>query len=127
MIYSGIVKKVIKEAEKSNMPIFKVGAVIFDGKRIISVGHNRKGICGKIHPKYQNSKDSVHAEQSAIIKTKNWNKLCGASIIIVRLNKSGNMSMGFPCEMCLNMINHVGIKHVYYSSYYGEILKYTTW
>lgn len=128
MIYSGIIKGVIKEAEKSSMPIFKVGAIIFDGKRIISHGHNKKGICSKIHPKYQNSRDSVHAEQDAIIKVKNWIKLNGASIIVVRINStSGNISMGFPCQMCLNMINHVKIKNIYYSNYCGEILKYTIW
>ena len=123
MIYSGIVKKAIREAEKSSMPIFRIGAVIFDGKRVISSGHNRKGMCAKIHPKYQNSRDSVHAEQNAIIKVKNWNKLSGMSIIVVRLNKSGKMSMGYPCEMCINMIHHVGIKEVYYSTYDGEIRK----
>lgn len=123
MIYSGIVKRVIKEAEKSNMPIFKVGAVIFDGKRIISYGHNKKGICSRIHPKYQNERDSVHAEQNAIVKVKDWTKLNGTSMIVVRFNKSGRMSMAYPCSMCLNMMEHVGIKEVYYSSYGGEILK----
>lgn len=121
MIYSGILKKAITEAYKSNMPIFRVGAVIFDGKRIIAYGHNKKGICGKIHPKYQNNKDSVHAEQNAIMKVKDWNKLNGTSMIIIRINKSGKMSMGYPCEMCLNMICHVGIKEIYYSTYDGEI------
>lgn len=124
MIYSGIIKKVIKEAEKSNMPVFKVGAVIFDGKRIISSGHNKKGICSRIHPKYQNDRDSVHAEQNAIIKVKDWVTLSGTSMIVVRLNKSGHMSMGYPCKMCLNMMDHVGIKEVYYSDYSGEILRH---
>lgn len=123
MIYSGIVKRVIKEAEKSNMPIFRVGAVIFDGKRIISYGHNKKGMCGRIHPKYQNERDSVHAEQNAIVKVKDWSKINGTSMIVVRFNKSGRMSMAYPCKMCIDMMEHVGIKEVYYSSYGGEILK----
>jgi len=121
MIYSGMIKKSIKEAEKSNMPIFRVGAVIFDGKRIISSGHNKKGICNKIYPKYQNKRDSVHAEQNAIIKTKDWGKLSGKSMIIVRINRSGNISMAYPCDMCMSMIKHVGIKEIYYSTYSGEI------
>lgn len=123
MIHSGILKRVVKEAEKSNMPIFRVGAVIFNGKRIISYGHNKKGMCSKIHPRYQNDRDSVHAEQNAIIKVKDWSTLNNASIIVIRLNRSGKMSMGYPCEMCMSMIKHVGIKEVYYSSYSGEILK----
>ncbi len=123
MLNEGIIKKAIKEAKKSDMPIFKIGAVIFKGNRIISYGHNKKGICGKIHPKYRSKYDSAHAEQQAIINCKNWEKLKGTSILILRVTRSGFLSMSYPCENCMETIKYVGIKEIYYSNHNSEILK----
>ena len=115
MISIGILKKGIYEAEKSDMR-FEVGAVIFNGAKIFGSGHNYTGKSKKIHPKYRNKKPAVHAEQSAILKVKDWKKLSGASILVIRLTNVDNMlSMAYPCQMCMNMIQFVGIKNIYYS------------
>lgn len=123
MLSTGIIKKAIKEAKKSDLPIFKIGAVIFKGNRIISSGYNKKGYPGKIHPKYRNKYDSIHAERSAIFNVKDWTKLKGTSILVIRVCRSGVLSMSYPCEMCMENLKYVGIKEVYYSNYDGEIIK----
>lgn len=123
MLTSGIIKKSVKQAEKSNMYPFKVGSVIFKGNRILSYGYNKKGFCGKIHPKYRNPYDSIHAEQAAIINAKDWEKLKGSSILVVRLCRSGVLSMSYPCEMCMEMIKYVGIKEIYYTNHNSEIIR----
>lgn len=123
MISSGILNKAIKEAKKSNLPIFRIGAVVFKGNRVISFGHNKKGICTKIHPRYRNIYDTVHAEQNAIIKVKNWDKLKDTSILVIRLCRSNVLSMAYPCEMCLDLIRHVGIKEIYYTNHNSEIIR----
>jgi len=123
MLPSGVLNKAIKEANKSNMPVFRIGAVVFKGNRILSSGHNSKGFCGKIHPKYRNIRDSVHAEQSAILGVKDWSKLKGTSIITIRITRTGIISMAKPCEMCMSMIRYTGIKEIYYSNHNGEIVR----
>lgn len=127
MLNSGIIKKAINESKKSNLPIFKVGAVVFKGNRILGYGHNRKGFCGKINPKYRNPYDSIHAEQSAIFSVKNWSKLKGTSILVIRLTRSNMLSMARPCDICFDIIKHVGIKEIYYSNHEGEIIRNIIW
>ena len=122
-MHLGILKQALKECEKSDMHPFRVGAVIFHGKRIMAYGHNKKQFPGSIHPKYRNEYPSLHAEQDAILKIQDWSKLSGVSMLIVRTNANGNISMAKPCEMCMSMIKHVGIKTIYYTNYESEIQK----
>ncbi len=77
---------------------------------------------------------SLHAEANAIINYfgkflsydgKNWrcskrnNKL---DLVVIRINKSGEICNARPCYNCLNMMKCVGIKKVYYSINSEEIL-----
>lgn len=119
---SGILKKGIEEAEKSEFDPYKVSAVIFKNKRIISTGFNAIRSCSFIHPKYKKCEESLHAEQSAIMCT-NWKKLKNSSILILRITPGGKLSMAYPCEMCLSLIKHIKIRNIYYSNYDGEIIK----
>lgn len=121
MLTVGILRKAIEEAEKSSYR-FKIGCVIFKGSRIISSGHNEIRSCSKILDKYKKYKNALHAEQAAIIKT-DWRKLNGCSILTVKI--SGNMGylgISKPCNMCYELIKHVGIKEMYYTNEHGEII-----
>lgn len=118
---SGILKLAIEEAEKSTNYPYRVGAVVFKSSRIISSGHNQvrsNSICKK----YKIYDESLHAEQDALLGLE-WSKLKNCSICVIRMNSSGNLSMGKPCKMCWNILKFVGIKNVYYSSYTGTIVK----
>ena len=114
MMTVGIINKAKTEAKKSTHR-FKVGAVIFNKKRIISSGHNyaRKSVRSLL-PSFQKRKNSVHAEVDSIIKAKT--DLKGMSMLVVRVNTSGNLGLAKPCDHCMTYIRHVELKDVYYSS-----------
>jgi len=112
----------ILESKKSNHKQ-KVGCVIFDKKRIISKGHNtsQKSV-RKLHPKFQKFPFSVHAEVDAIIKAKK--DLKGMSMLVIRINNKGEFRNSKPCKKCMNYINYVGIKKIYFSvNYFPHILE----
>lgn len=115
----GIINLAVEEAYKSEHSRFGIGAVIFKGSRIISSGHNQFRSC-TIPIRYRRRDDTLHAEQDAV-KGVNWSKLNGSSILIVRLNMSGNFSLAFPCEYCLSTLKYVKIKWIYYTNRKSEI------
>lgn len=110
-----IIHKAILEAKKSTHR-FRIGAVIFNKKIIISTGHNYTSKSVKrLHPNFQSRKNSVHAEVDAIIKART--NLKGASILVVRLSAKENcLLLSKPCAHCMIYIEHVGIKNIYYSN-----------
>ena len=114
----GVLNKCIEEAISSDFKL-KVGAVIFKGKRIISSGHNGSRHC-RIHPRYQDYPNSLHAEQDALIGM-DWNNVRGCNIIVIRVNPSGKLAESRPCDKCYELLKYVGIKKVYYSLATGEI------
>lgn len=105
----------------SEHPLYRIGSVIFKGSRIFSSGHNSFR-SSTIPIKYKRFEHTLHAEQSALNGV-NWETLKGASILVIRYNTSGNMSLGYPCKYCMESIKHVGIKFLYYSTRKGEIKK----
>lgn len=119
MLYNNIIKCAIEEMNKSSHTT-RVGAVVFKGKRIYGSGHN--GIrSSSLCMKYRNWEESLHAEQAALLNL-DWNKLKGFSILVYRAKKDGSLALARPCPMCQKLIEHVGIKNIYYTSNTGEIL-----
>lgn len=120
-MHLGIMNKAVDEAESSEYEPYKMGAVIFKGSRILSSGHNEIRGNGKIHPKYKNFDNTLHAEQSAILDLKDWDNARGANILIIRLNKSGLFSLAYPCPMCQSFIRFLGMSKVFYTGRGGEL------
>ena len=121
MLTSGIIKACLEEASKSTY-IFKVGCVIFKGKRIIGVGHN--GIrSSKVHPKYKLFKNSLHAEQAALLGL-DWSGLKGMSVLVMRIRRSeGKLYLALHCKMCQSLLLEVGIRDCYFSGSDGQIMR----
>lgn len=104
----------IEEAKKSDHSRYKVGAVIFDKKHLISKGHNYTQRSAKhLHPKFQKWPGSVHAEVDTILKAKT--ELRGLSIFVVRIGSDDKFRNSRPCKYCRIYLRHVGLKHIYYS------------
>lgn len=114
-----ILKKAIEQAENSTQR-FGLGAVIFKGSSIFGSGCNDKR-SSNIPNQYKRFPHSFHAEVSALQDVQNWDKLKGTSIIVIRLNKAGKICSSFPCKYCIQSLQYVGVKWVYYSNKYGEI------
>lgn len=115
----GVFKKCIEELDKSEHPIFKMGAVVFKGSRIISSAHSCFRMNG-IPAKYKRFPHTLHAEQAAIMEG-NKERMKGASILILRTNPSGNLSLAYPCFYCMESIKLVGIRWIFFSDRTGEI------
>jgi deoxycytidylate deaminase len=113
-----IVKIAIKEAEKSNFK-HRHGCVIFKNSKIISTGFNEIRHCWKLDRKYKKWVNSLHAEQKAIIFSETSLRRC--SLLVVRINKKGNLVNSKPCKLCIGFITDVGISKVYYSDCFGSI------
>lgn len=90
-----------------------MSAVVFKGCRIISSAHSCFRVNG-VPPKYKKYTHTLHAEQSVIMNG-NKDKMKGASILVLRTNLSGNLSLAYPCPYCLESIKLVGIRWVYFS------------
>ena len=105
----------------SDHPLYQMGAVIFKGSRIFSSGHNSFR-SSTIPVKYKRFFHTLHAEQAAL-QGINWESIKGSSILVIRVNQSGSISMSYPCKYCIESIRYVGIKYLYYSNRKGEIKK----
>jgi len=114
-----LINKAIEEAERSDNR-FRIGAIIFNKKNVISSGHNCSFRSAKhLIPSFQKRKHSIHAEVDAIIKARTDIK--GYSLLVIRLNAKGGLTLSKPCSHCMMYIEYVGIKNIYYSNNLGEI------
>lgn len=116
-----ILNQAIEEAQRSDHKQ-RVSAVIFKGKRVIAVAHNAVR-SNKIPYKFKNFLESSHAECQAIIKARRGLK--GYDILVIRLNRSGDLMLAKPCEFCQDFIDFVGIRNTFFSINSGEIFKLT--
>lgn len=123
MLSTGIIKRAIQEAEKSSYKIH-IGAVIFKNNSIISSSHNQIR-SSRISNKHKDFVNSLHAEQAAILKVKDWSTLKGCSILVVKVSNTLKLlSNAMPCNICQSMLSHVGIKNIFYSDIQGQIIKF---
>jgi deoxycytidylate deaminase len=113
MVYERMVTAAVEEARKSTYKI-QMGCIIFKKKDIVSRGRNyaQRG-CRKIKKEFLRWENSIHAEIDAVIKART--DLKGFSILVVRINNTGQLRLAKPCENCLKYLKHVGIKSIYYS------------
>lgn len=112
MLSNSLIVAASCEAMKSEYKL-QMGCIIFNKKKILSVGYNQVRSSTKIHPKYLAFKESVHAEVDAIIKARK--ELKGASLLVVRVNKKHQLRNAKPCNKCMEYIKEIGIKRIYYS------------
>lgn len=109
-----------------------IGAVVVEGNRILSTGHNstktrplqhRYNRYRKFH-EYEDSVPKQHAEVDAISpligKELDWNRI---SIFCYRELKDGERACSRPCEGCIKLIKDLGIKQIYYTDENGNYCK----
>jgi deoxycytidylate deaminase len=121
---SNILNTLRTEANKSLIDQ-QLAAAIIKGKRLIT-----KPCCNTTRSTCRgNCIGSLHAEANAIInyfgrslsfdKKKGWildNRVKSKlDLVVVRVNKLGEICNSRPCHNCLNMMKSVGIRRVYYS------------
>ena len=117
----------------SNYRRIHVGAVVCEGKNVISTGYNSTKTRPLQHQyniyrgfeDYKNSIPQVHAEINALSrlvgkKDINWNKV---SIFIYREHQNGTPGCSKPCPACMALIKKLNIKNIYYIDEQGDYVK----
>lgn len=100
---------------------FKLGCVIADKNKIVSMGFNDMN---KSHPKTLDPWKTLHAEVHALIGLpRDFTKGCNA--YVYRETKDGKRANSKPCESCQMALKLAGIKKVYYTTatapFWGEL------
>lgn len=93
---------------------YRVGASIYIGNKLISVGWNSK----KTHPDNESIFKWHHAETAALIGTSKRD-LSKATIYVVRLTRTNRISISKPCEGCQRMLKAAGITRIVYTDRLG--------
>lgn len=107
-------------AELSDAPrtARKLGAALFSGPRLLSVGAN---LYGRSHPDSSNPNfiRSTHAEHCAILKRRHYE---GDNMIlyVARRLANGEPGASRPCQNCLNLCRMAGIKRVRFYDGHGK-------
>lgn len=114
-MHDAIIKMGLNAASLSSLYPFRMSAIIFKGKRILSIGINEVRASKHVHRKFKKFEDSCHAEAMAISRMYPGDPK-GASIFICRLRASGEFGNAKPCLRCQQLIGEAGIKHIYCTS-----------
>jgi len=102
----------IEVAKESNMDRYHIGAVLYDSKHVVSACNNLLGVKvqGRSNPW------SLHAEEAAIIKGNRINiDFENSTMLVVRINKCGDLRLACPCRSCQKLIKSFEIPKIYFS------------
>lgn len=105
----------LKIAAKSAHPIAKIGCVMVNGNRVISIGINRH----KTHPKQLSHHcsgqyaGSIHAELDAILS----GEAKGCTLYVARVMADGSSGLAKPCHICETICMAAGIKKIVFTNY----------
>jgi len=110
-------------AQLSDVPKFKIGAILVHKKTILSQGFNKR----KTHPlqyQYNQLRESnkrnrsfIHAEMDCLIGMNRFREIPKNSILFIgRTNTLGDSLMCRPCEGCMQYIIDLGISEIVYNT-----------
>lgn len=100
---------------------YRLAAVLFDKReRILQCRPNLY----KTHPLVQRLTRCqfpfLHAEAHALV-AEGLDRCAGLSLLVIRLTRSGTLTMAYPCSSCQALIRHAEISSIYYSDWNGNI------
>lgn len=89
---------------------YRVGAALFLGSRLISIGWNQK----KSHPEQMASPFNwQHAELNCLLGTSKRD-LTKSVMYVARVTPGGHLRISKPCADCQRILRAAGVRHVYY-------------
>jgi deoxycytidylate deaminase len=88
---------------------YRLGASLFRGNRLVSVGVNKI----KTHTKSPHFYRMIHAEIDALLRGER-ESIEGSSLFVVRVLKNLNFASSKPCKCCWTMAAELGVKRVVY-------------
>ena len=109
-----IIRHLQTESEKSNCN-YKHSAAIIKNNKIYSIGYN-----------YFSNNISIHAEIDACKKFLYTNKnvsLTNCDLIVIRSQQNlKQLKLSKPCMHCCKFLKEKGLRKIYYSDTYGNIV-----
>lgn len=108
------ITRAVKAAQKSK-DRFRLGAVVLNGRKVISTGHNKRKTHAFFHSRYGHH--HLHAECDALLKAHK-----GDTLVVVRLHKNGKLACSRPCDSCMDYIRDFGIKKVFFVNHKSEVV-----
>ena len=93
----------------STHPIFRMGSVLVQKNRIVSIGSNLR----RTHPKSPSKWKTIHAEFDAIIGI-DQEKLTGSTLYVARVTRTGRFASSRPCTDCMTLVREARIFSVCY-------------
>jgi len=137
---SNIVQTALRYAKNirlcSDFKRFKLGACIFNNKKVLVGGSNTNKTCPSQFKynhfrhfddvDYREVNACCHAEMAALIRLRRlYPKIdpSSLSIIVYRENAQGEPAMAKPCKACEQALKDFGIRKIYYTGrnkLYGE-------
>jgi deoxycytidylate deaminase len=103
----------------SNGHSFHVAALLLRGKTLVKIGTNgykSHPIARRCYPKSEMETFDLHAEMSILHCARPDDVL-----IVLRFQKSGQLSCARPCPLCSRLIQKSGLSRVYYSDWNGVL------
>ena len=116
MNYKRGIKAAKKQAKKSKLCNWRIGAVIVKGNKVIGKGYNKfSGDSEYIAQKYGvKNLWSLHAEMAAILDVQG--NMDGAVMFIAGVKHNGNRVYCRPCKDCMKILKHTNLEAVCYET-----------
>ena len=100
----------------------KLAAILYKGGAVLRVVCNCSKTMGYRKRYFFHGEPTRHAEMNAIHMIPR-DVLAKCSLVVVRVDRNGELKSAKPCKACALSLRDAGVKKVHYSSYSGEILK----
>jgi deoxycytidylate deaminase len=98
-------------------------AFLIKSGKINKIGWNKNRTSPKnLEFSYHPGRVGIHAELDCCLKT-GKDDLSGYEMVVLRVNREGQISNSKPCSGCQNVLAQFGIDKIYYSNQFGEIVK----
>ena len=104
-------------AEQSDYGKFKHGAVLVQGGSVLNCSYNKDSYnsFGSRFRSINEGQATLHAELGCVLGIPRP-KTTGATVYVARVNRFGEERISKPCNMCQNVLKHVGVKRVVYTT-----------
>ena len=98
----------------------RLGASLFHGSRLLSVGCNR----WHTHPASHNTKEfdrTLHAEAVALLRRAHYDVPRRLTLYVARKHEDGTLGCSRPCANCMALARLAGVRRVYFYDAEGKI------
>jgi deoxycytidylate deaminase len=108
------------ELSDAPRPGLRMGAALFSGSRLLSVGAN---LYGRSHPASVQSEDfwrSTHCEHVALLRRQHYDTRSKLTLFVARRRMDGTVGSSRPCVNCFKLCLLAGVTRVWFHNSYGQ-------